>query len=423
MSKKSLNLNKIMKNTIKNTISYGVKALFVLAFVFFGTKAFATEMVTLTVSNIGTTSVTVSARAQGASSDTTIRGSFEYATNPSFIDSNYTNETKIILSETTTFTQTITGLTPNTTYYVRALGIGNQEGVAKPGSTLTFKTDKVVVLTKPTVAVTTASATGKTTATVELFYNDNGSGNVNVWFEYGTSSSYGLATTAVTKTGFGNYQTTISGLNENTTYYVRAVAKNSVDTVYSSSALMFKTDTTNGNGNNNPTYVYGCMNPADQNYNPNANYHVESYCYGTNNNNNNGGNGWGWVNWNSPWLSWGNTGNNNYSGNNTDNNNYNHGSYTNPDDLKKDSSKSSTTTKSTNTNTVVKNSTSSSKDKQVVDANQYLASAMFGFGNGFFPTTFIGWLLLIFLILLLIVLTRHYFNKKKKEEVKPVKTA
>lgn len=410
-------------NKFSKTISYLAKISFVLAFVLIGTKAFATEMVTLSISNVTTNSATVSARVTAFTTDTTIRGSFEYATNPSFISSNYTNEITINLASTVSFSQALTGLTPNTTYYVRALGIGNNEGVAKPGSTLTFKTDKVVTLTAPTVAMTVATSTSTTTANVELFYNDNSSGNVSVWFEYGTSSSFGSTTAVATKTGFGNYQATISGLTENITYYVRAVAKNSVNTVYSSSTLMFKTDSSNnggGNGNNNPTYVYGCMNPSDQNYNPNANYHVESYCYGTNNNNNNNGSGWGFTNWDWPWLTWGNVGSTNYNGTNNTNNNYNHGSYTDPNDVKGTTSKStSTSTKSSSSSSVKSTTKTASKDS--VDANQYLASAMFGLGNGFLPTTLIGWLLLTFLILLLIVLTRHYFNKKPKPvEVKKV---
>lgn len=390
-----------MKNNIKTTISYLAKTAFVLAFVLMGAKVHATSMVTLSVSNIGTTSATITGRAQNAINDTTVRGSFEYATNPSFVSSNYTDETVMTLSSTVSYSQTITGLTPNTTYYVRALGIGNNEGVAVPGSTLKFTTDPVSTITKPTVAMTVATATGLNSANVELFYNDNNSGSVDVWFEYGTSSSFGSSTSVVTKTGFGNYQTTINGLNENTTYYVRAVAKNSLGNVYSGSTLTFKTDASSTGG----SVIYGCMRISDINYNPNANSHVESYCGGNGGWTGGGwtGGGWNWGNWN-----WGNNSNNN-------SNNYNHGSYTNPNDVKKTSGSNSNTGTTKN---VVKSNTKDSSNEKDFDANKYLASAFFGFGNGFFPTTLVGWLLLIFLILLLIVLTRHYFNKKPVVVVK-----
>jgi hypothetical protein len=395
-----------MKNNIKTTISYLAKTAFVLAFVLIGSKTHATSMVTLSVSNIGTTSATITARAQNAVNDTTIRGSFEYATNPSFVSSDYTNETTMnIAGAIFSYTQTITGLTPSTTYYVRALGIGNQDGIATPGSTLKFTTSAAPVVTTPTTSMLAANTTGTTTATLEMYYNDGGAGSVDVWFEYGTSLSFGNQIGSTTKSGFGNYSVNLSGLQTGTTYYVRSAVKTGTTTVYSSGNLMFKTDVTTGGGGPTPTYVYGCMRTTDRNYNPSATYHDESFCYGTNNNNNNGWNNW--MPWN--WGTWGN-------GNNTGNtgNTGNGGSYTDPNDLGGNTTKNSgskTTTSKSNT-VSVKSSNKTVAKGDSVDANKFVASAFFGFGSGFLPTTLVGWLLLIFLILLLIVLTRHYFHQK-----------
>lgn len=380
-----------MKKIIKNTISYSFKTLIVAVFVFLGAKAFASEMVTLSVSNITTNSATINARVVNVNTDTVVRGLFEYDTNPSFVSSSYTEETVITLSSTKSYSQTIVGLNPNTTYYVRALGIGNNEGVAKPGFALTFKTDSNTTNTKPNASMVTANATGQNTATVSMYYDDGDTGSVDVWFEYGTSTSFGSNTVIFSKSDFGNHTENISGLNPNTTYYVRAVARNSLGTTYSIGALSFTTDSSGTGGGGTINYIYGCTRVGDARYNPNANFHVESYCAG--NNNNNWGNNW-----------------NNWFGGGTLNNDYKHDQYINPDDIKSTSVKSSNTANSNNrTNRI---SLRDRLNEREADVNKYLASAFFGLGNGFLPTSLLGWLLLIFLILLLIVLTRHYFFKK-----------
>lgn len=401
-----------MKNTILKTISYSlVTFMAFIAVLGFSGKAFASEMVILSTSNPTDTTVTVSAMVTNSVNDTAVRGSFQYATNPSFVSADYTNETVVNLSSTKTFSQTITGLTPGTTYYVRAMGIGNADGVAKYSSTLTFKTSSVTVTTSPTTTMLTANANSTTAINVSMHYNLGSASTGSAWFEYGTSNgSYPNKTNAVSVTNANStYSETISGLSANTTYYVRAVVQTSASTAYSNSTLMVKTNNVNNNGGGNTNYVYGCMRTTDRNYNPLANQHVESMCGGDFNNN-----------WFNGWFDWGNGGNQNCPttcvNNNNTNTNTNGGAYTDPNDLKKVSGTTKTTT-STKTTTAVKNANAKIAEKDY-DANKYLASAFWGVGDGFFPTTLVGWLLLIFLILLLIVLTRHYFNKKP--EVKKV---
>src|SRR3989338_8513574 len=400
-----------MKNTLFKTTLYSLCALIAVVALGFSAKAFASEMVILSVSNPTSTTVTVSAKAVNISNDTNIRASFEYATNPSFASSSYTNEISQSTASTN-FSQTITGLTPSTTYYVRALGIGNVDGVAKPSSTLVFKTDPAVVTSGPTANITSAKSAGTTTINVTMHYNLGSAAVGSVWFEYGTNSgSYPNKTNAVSVTNYAGTNTeTISGLNINTTYYVRAVVQTSVATDYSSTALMVKTDNTvNPNPNPNPIiYVYGCMIKGDQNYNPQANFHVATACLGSYDNNNDN-------NWYDNWFKWGNTKPYEVVYKPIDNV-YDFTDPKDADNSKKDSA-------STKVGTAVKNTSDKVNGKiaeKDYDANQYLASAFWGVGNGFFPTTLVGWLLLIFLILMLIVLTRHYFHKKEliKTEVK-----
>src|SRR5437868_10965266 len=55
-----------------------------------------------------------------------------------------------------------------------------------------------------------------------------------VYFQYGTSTSYGLTTAIQSKTGdtYQNVVATIGGLTANTTYHFRIVATNSAGTRY-----------------------------------------------------------------------------------------------------------------------------------------------------------------------------------------------
>lgn len=456
-------MNKYMNKTIFKSISYSIFAILAVFALTISTKAFASDMVILSVTAKTDTTATGSAMVTNVKNDTTIRGSFEYATNPSFVSSQVTNETAYSLSSASAFTQTITGLTPGTTYYVRALGLGDKDGVAKPSSTLTFTTLSATVTTAPSANMLTANSNGTTSVNVSTHYSLGSSTTGNVWFEYGTSiGSYPNKTSGVSVTSSNSsYSDTINGLNVNTTYYVRSVVQTSVSTVYSVTALMVKTDglnnnNNNGNGNNNGTvYIYGCMIKGDANYNSSATYHIDNFCAGYNNgngnNNNNNGNNNG--NWFTDLFGWGNRPSNEVvynpiytNGSNGNNSGYNQNGTNGNSNSNSNSSSTNTSSKTTTVSTSnsgpsfwerifgVKSSNSTVAVKgsnntngrvasvnENYDANAYVAGAFWGAGNGFFPTTLIGWLLLIFLILLLIVLTRHYFYKKPKPvEVKKV---
>jgi hypothetical protein len=126
------------------------------------------------------------------------------------------------------FTEALTGLTPGTTYYVKAYAY-NSAGYAY-GAEVNFTTDKVA----PTVTVQAPTSVLPTTATANGNITALGGENSTVrGFEYG-----------LTKTGtwdihtHGSYSTgaftaSLTSLTANTSYWIRAYATNSIGTSYS----------------------------------------------------------------------------------------------------------------------------------------------------------------------------------------------
>ena len=62
--------------------------------------------------------------------------------------------------------------------------------------------------------------------------NDGGDPNLEVWFRYGKTASYGSETSHQSKYGTGVFCATIYGLESGTTYYYQAIAKNRGGTSY-----------------------------------------------------------------------------------------------------------------------------------------------------------------------------------------------
>ncbi len=99
--------------------------------------------------------------------------------------------------------------------------------------------------------VTTRSATNINDNDAVLNGTVDGNGiSTRAWFEYGTSRSLGYSTSRTSYgSGSESYDERISGLNEDTTYYFRAVAENSEGIAYGS-ILSFRTDDNNNDDNN-----------------------------------------------------------------------------------------------------------------------------------------------------------------------------
>ena len=128
------------------------------------------------------------------------------------------------------YTSYITGLSPNTTYYVRAYAT-NSYGTAY-GTVKTFKTAQSG--SSPTVTTVVVSDITSSTATCGGNVTSSGSGTVTArgvcWSTIQNPTVSGYHTNDGTGTGI--FTSNITGLSANTTYYVRAYATNSYGTAY-----------------------------------------------------------------------------------------------------------------------------------------------------------------------------------------------
>jgi hypothetical protein len=169
---------------------------------------------------------------------------FVYDTTPSinYVSSPATAFT-LLASGSGTMSRTVTGLTPNTTYYYRILGNGYQYSyVGSPIQSFTTLANSVQA---PIVSTVTAGNIANTQAQLNGTYNANGTAST-IWFEYGPTVALGQSTSIqnVAANTSGNFNNTITGLAANSTYYFRAVGQNSFGTAYGTT-LSFTTTNTN----------------------------------------------------------------------------------------------------------------------------------------------------------------------------------
>jgi trimeric autotransporter adhesin len=121
----------------------------------------------------------------------------------------------------------LSGLVAGTTYHYRLVA-QNSAGTTD-GQDQTFTTSAA---NAPQVTTAAASKIGAKTATLNGTVNPNGAGT-NYWFQYGTTTSYGLQTgthSAGSGTSSHPVSAGIFGLVAGTTYHYRLVAQNSAGT-------------------------------------------------------------------------------------------------------------------------------------------------------------------------------------------------
>ncbi len=124
------------------------------------------------------------------------------------------------------FSSSLTGLTPETVYYVRAYAT-NGAGTAY-GSQVSFSTKLPVLTTTAVSAITVTSAICGGNVT-----DIGGSAVTARGVCWGTNSSPTISNSKTTDSkGLGVYTSSITGLTIGTTYYVRAYATNSIGTAY-----------------------------------------------------------------------------------------------------------------------------------------------------------------------------------------------
>ncbi|MHB8871053.1 MAG: beta strand repeat-containing protein, partial [Candidatus Doudnabacteria bacterium] len=128
------------------------------------------------------------------------------------------------------FSSSLTGLTSNTIYYVRAYAT-NSAGTAY-GNETTFTT--LTAISIPTL--TTLSVTSITSMSSSSGGNITSDGGATVTARGICWNTSGTPTTSDSNTsngsGTGSFTSSLTGLSSNTTYYVRAYATNSAGTAY-----------------------------------------------------------------------------------------------------------------------------------------------------------------------------------------------
>ena len=141
------------------------------------------------------------------------------------ISGNHTSDDK----GTGSFTSSLSGLTPNTLYHVRAYAT-NSAGTAY-GNDVTFSTTAIVAATLTTTAITSITLTS---AVSGGNISSDGNGSITArgvcWaITTGPTITNSLTTDG---TGTGAFTSNLSGLLPATIYYVRAYATNSASTAY-----------------------------------------------------------------------------------------------------------------------------------------------------------------------------------------------
>ena len=127
------------------------------------------------------------------------------------------------------FTVSLTGLTQNITYYIRAYAT-NEAGTGY-GDVLTFTTEEEIVITAPTVTTAEVTEITTTTATVGGAITNAGNGTISesgICYKTGNAEWICVALEAIENA----FSTTLTELTPNTTYTVRAYATNEEGTGY-----------------------------------------------------------------------------------------------------------------------------------------------------------------------------------------------
>jgi len=183
---------------------------------------------TTEATSITTTSATLGGNISNVGTPAYTERGVCYSTSQNPTTSN--NKKTVSGSGTGSYTTSVTGLSANTTYYVRAYAI-NSAGTAY-GDQVNFKTPDnslPVLTTQQATDISTTSATlgGNISNAGTPAYTERG-----VCYSTSQNPTTSNSKKTVSGSGTGSYTTSVTGLSANTTYYVRAYAINSAGTAY-----------------------------------------------------------------------------------------------------------------------------------------------------------------------------------------------
>ncbi len=250
----SKNANPIQSNSLSKFTSYLDATEFTLYNLDYGTKyyykAFATNNIDTVygeIKNFTTTNATVpilnSTSDAYSITQTTANSGGNVSSDGGFSVmskgvcwSTTTNPTISLATKTSdgtgngSFESNLSGLMAGTTYYVRAYAT-NSIGTGY-GSQINFTTSPVVLAT---ITTSTALKTSQSSATCGGNVSSGGGGTITergVCWSTSSSPTIALSTKTSDGTGTGAFTSSMTGLLENTTYYIRAYATNSAGTAY-----------------------------------------------------------------------------------------------------------------------------------------------------------------------------------------------
>jgi uncharacterized protein (TIGR02145 family) len=181
---------------------------------------------TSNISDISQTSVTTGGNVISDGGEELIIAGVCWSTSANTsVKDKHTNDSKVLGS----FTSNLTGLTPNTKYYIRAYA-HNKVGTGY-GNEISFTTSLLVGATITTAPVTSISSSSAISG--GNISSDGGTPVTDRGVCWSTSTNPTIAGSHTTDgTGIGSFTSNLTGLTVNTTYYVRAYATNTAGTEY-----------------------------------------------------------------------------------------------------------------------------------------------------------------------------------------------
>lgn len=245
---RSLDANCSQTNNYGNPVYFNTPASYTYTYtppVYYTPPAQVTLLVTTNqATNVGTTAATLNGFTTASNANNVTRW-FEWGTTYSL------GQQTAQAYGAGTMVQDVYTLTPNTTYYFRAVARSNETGTVY-GQILTFQTVGQVVQTfiqqpilQPSVYTNPASNVTSNSAR----FNANAIMNnvqTNGWFEWGMTPALGRQTAQLNlgASPSNTYFTTVTGLTQQTLYYFRAVTQNVQGQIARGQILTFTTPRT-----------------------------------------------------------------------------------------------------------------------------------------------------------------------------------